>query len=746
MPPDETPRQRGLHRTPATPQRHNTPLSTDPLLGIAAKCASTMRVETLAADSTADPMQWARERVDALCSAGANGPLYVFIRHPPDPALADLLRWVTTGRRLHPNVVAPGAALTSGKHLELLQGAGVRALYVTLHGATADAHDARTGEPGSWRRVLLLLTTGPRVIERVRMGAHLMLSPETADDLPGIFRLLRKLGSELLLWDADCGRMGGVGLESVAALRALDFAVTTAQKHGVRIRPVGFERTRTAVAPSAGDACVASGAIVALLREGIPLPSSAAGLRATAAKSAPIAEAAPTGQAVRQLAFELAAGGRPFLDLPACLGGPPPTAGPARSGGLKVDACTHCPIDARCPGVPPPMMEFPGLRDEIQPPRHWLALPERARVLILTGIVSDALYGATFFSLARWLARLGARVDVVTPWAIHADIPSSLPELQPLGRPEGISEIERFMTEGPVERYDLIVTADPKVTHPLVVSRRLPPGTRLAVTDFHMLGGMDWWARDLCAPGRRPEEGGWWPSDEIILYSAFPGYAPLYTRYGVPMRQVAWQPYVLDPGSFPTELPATEGTSIISAGHHRRDLDTLLSAAARLDADVHPIDLYAPGEFPQAPAQIRFHGTVATSEFCPVVGRTRFMVLPLLEDPHNAAGITALVTALICGRPVVATATPATRDYVTEGVNGLLVPPGDPQALAVAIARLDTDPSLLAALAAGAAEAARSLTTESWARALLHGSRTYDAAHWMWTKWPLRRGRAATDG
>ena len=203
------------------------------------------------------------------------------------------------------------------------------------------------------------------------------------------------------------------------------------------------------------------------------------------------------------------------------------------------------------------MMEIPGLREQIQPPRHWLALPERARVLILCGPVSDALYGATFFSLARWLARLGAQVDVVTPWAFHADIPPSFAEVQRVERPAGASEAEKFMSDGAVDGYDLIVTPDPKVTHPLVVSGRLQSGTRLAVTDFHLLGGMDTWVRDLCPPGRRAEEGGWWPSEQIMLYSAFPGYARLYTRYGVPMRQVAWQPYVLEPGSFPSERPAT---------------------------------------------------------------------------------------------------------------------------------------------------------------------------------------------
>jgi glycosyltransferase involved in cell wall biosynthesis len=350
----------------------------------------------------------------------------------------------------------------------------------------------------------------------------------------------------------------------------------------------------------------------------------------------------------------------------------------------------------------------------------------------------DTLYGATFFSLARWLARLGARVDIVTPWGTLAEISASLAEDQPMGLPDGRSEVEKFMTDGAIDEYDLIVTPDPKVTHPLVVNRRLREGTRLAITDFHMLGGMSEWVRDLRVPGRRPEEGGWWPSKQIMLYSAFPGYAPLYTRYGIPMRQVAWQPYALDPERFPAELPATAGKTIISAGHHKRDLDTLLSAAARLGSHVHPIDLFAPGEVPNVPRQIRFRGTVPPPAFCPEVGRSRFMVVPVVADPHIAAGITAFVTAIIYGRPLVVTDTAGARDYVVDGVNGLLVPPRDPQSLAAAIERLDTDPDLLAKLAAGAREAASHFTTEAWARALLHGTRNYDPEHWMWTKWSPR--------
>jgi len=705
-------------------------------LRLAAKCTSGVRVEALAADSHVDPVEWVRGYVDAVCSEGARGPLYIFIRQPPDRALAGVLGWVAVDRRMEGAVVAPEEALASRVHLELLQTAGARGLYVTLAGTRHE--DASADRAGGWRRAMRVLLTAQQLIPRVRLGAHLTLSPEYADTLPRALELLRRIGgTELLLWDPASGGRDGVALTPVAALRALDFAVTTAQKVGVRVRPVGFERTKAAEAPLAANPCVATGAVIQLLRDGIRLPSASAGLLATRGKSAPIREAAPAGDVVRQLAFELGARGYPLLDLPACLGGGPLQDTPQRDG-VKVDACGRCPIERRCGGAPQALMAIPKIREAIEPPRHWFAMPDHVRAVVLCTPASNPLYGATFFSLARWLARLGAKVDVISPWGMLPQISASSAEVQPMGCPEGLSEVEKFMIDGPVDEYDLIVTPDPKVTHPLVVKRRLRNGTRLAITDFHMLGGMDLWVRDLRVPGHRPEEGGWWPSDQIVLYSAFPGYAPLYTRYGVPMRQVAWQPYVLDPERFVAERPATEGTFIISAGHHRRDLETLLSASARLSANVRPIELFAPGEIADVPGRIRFRGTVPPAVFCPEVGRSRFMVVPLVADPNNAAGITAFVTAIIYGRPVIATDTPGARDYVVDGVNGLLVAPADPQALAEAIERLDTDTALLEKLAEGAQRAASHFTTEAWARALLHGTRNYEPGHWMWTKW---RGR-----
>jgi len=55
---------------------------------------------------------------------------------------------------------------------------------------------------------------------------------------------------------------------------------------------------------------------------------------------------------------------------------------------------------------------------------------------------------------------------------------------------------------------------------------------------------------------------------------------------------------------------------------------------------------------------------------------------------------TTLIEAAACGRPVVATDIPGCRSIVQHEINGLLISPNDPLALAKAIERLALDPSL----------------------------------------------------
>jgi phosphatidylinositol alpha-mannosyltransferase len=72
-----------------------------------------------------------------------------------------------------------------------------------------------------------------------------------------------------------------------------------------------------------------------------------------------------------------------------------------------------------------------------------------------------------------------------------------------------------------------------------------------------------------------------------------------------------------------------------------------------------------------------------------------------------------LVEAMAAGVPVVCTDIPGYREVVRAGVDGLLVPPDDPAALADAIARVLSDGSLAATLAEGGRERAAGYAWEA---------------------------------
>jgi glycosyltransferase involved in cell wall biosynthesis len=79
--------------------------------------------------------------------------------------------------------------------------------------------------------------------------------------------------------------------------------------------------------------------------------------------------------------------------------------------------------------------------------------------------------------------------------------------------------------------------------------------------------------------------------------------------------------------------------------------------------------------------------------------------------------------ALACGTPLVTADTPAARELLTHEQSGLLVPPGDPDALAATLRRLQADPDLARAIGEGGraayeAQASEKVLGRRW-RALL---------------------------
>jgi len=92
-------------------------------------------------------------------------------------------------------------------------------------------------------------------------------------------------------------------------------------------------------------------------------------------------------------------------------------------------------------------------------------------------------------------------------------------------------------------------------------------------------------------------------------------------------------------------------------------------------------------------ARIQFAGEVPAEDLVAYYHAADIFVLPSTERTE-AFGVVQ-IEAMTCGLPVVSTNLPSGVPWVNQdGVTGLIVPPGDPEALAAAIARLGEDPAL----------------------------------------------------
>jgi len=95
-----------------------------------------------------------------------------------------------------------------------------------------------------------------------------------------------------------------------------------------------------------------------------------------------------------------------------------------------------------------------------------------------------------------------------------------------------------------------------------------------------------------------------------------------------------------------------------------------------------------------------------------VGGQEEVVAVPSRREPFGLV----VAEALAAGRPVVASRVEGICDMVRNGVEGVLVPPENPSALAAALARLLIDSPLRGRMAVAAAYRAK---TYEWQRVLL---------------------------
>jgi glycosyltransferase involved in cell wall biosynthesis len=102
---------------------------------------------------------------------------------------------------------------------------------------------------------------------------------------------------------------------------------------------------------------------------------------------------------------------------------------------------------------------------------------------------------------------------------------------------------------------------------------------------------------------------------------------------------------------------------------------------------------------------VTLHGAIANDALSPFFARATAFVAPyvVLASGDKDGIPTSVVEAMAAGLPIVASDVGAIGEVVVDGQEGLLVPPGDPAALAAALRRLLADGGLAARLGAAAA-------------------------------------------
>jgi len=178
-------------------------------------------------------------------------------------------------------------------------------------------------------------------------------------------------------------------------------------------------------------------------------------------------------------------------------------------------------------------------------------------------------------------------------------------------------------------------------------------------------------------------------------------------RLGVDPKRITLLPTIIQTHLFEPgpDTPERYGARrLLFAGRlaKQKDLPTLLRSVRLLADAGRDFRLTIVGSGPERRRLLTLTRTLrieARVNFIPHMPREQLSELYqqssifVLPSVHEALG-KVIVEAGLCGLPIVAAAVGDIPWHVTDGENGLLVPPRDPKALARAIARLLDDPAL----------------------------------------------------
>ena len=318
--------------------------------------------------------------------------------------------------------------------------------------------------------------------------------------------------------------------------------------------------------------------------------------------------------------------------------------------------------------------------------------------------------------LARRLRDAGHEVRVLAPSAAPADAPW----VRVVGRPVRVAYAGTVAPICPSLRSWARVRAELDVFAPDVVHVHEPftPSTAMfaalaartpVVATFHAYldrSRLQRAARPLLRPVARRIASGIAVSDAAASFA--------HRATDLPLEVI---PNGVEVARFRRGAPRRAGTAPTIVWVNRLDpqkgYTVFLDAAADLLARSPDLRIVVVGDGPLrdapsrlAPAlrsRIDLRGRVPHGDLPSILHAADAFAAPAIGQ--ESFGI-VLVEAMAAGVPVVATDIPGYREVVRDGIDGLLVPPGDPTALAAALGRVLGEPDLATRLTAAGQERA----------------------------------------
>lgn len=200
---------------------------------------------------------------------------------------------------------------------------------------------------------------------------------------------------------------------------------------------------------------------------------------------------------------------------------------------------------------------------------------------------------------------------------------------------------------------------------------------------------------------------GWWIRDRVLdfvvpradyiiaLTTNSSDYVQRYYRPRCPVR-------VLSAGVnelFYAPLEREREFDIVSVGDDgSRDFPTLLEAIRTMSCSL----VLKTGRLVSVPPEMNdrvkvINGRISYARLRELYAMARIVCVPLIPS-DNPGGISTLLEAMAMGKPLVVSDHGTTRDHLTDGVEGLVVPPRDAVAMREAFQRLLGNPALAAEL------------------------------------------------